>query len=372
MKNILASLNCSFLVAILLGAVMFTSCSKVNVQKLLEEGKAAFYKADYVEAKNAFVKCADEGNSQGQFWLAFTTIRTGGHYSDTDTLAMAKEEVDKYIYDLYKKSADQNDGDGYYGLYTCYMQGINVVKDETKAAEYLDKAVELNSAEAKADRGNQLVQKGGAENIQKGIVMIKESAEVCPTGKAVLGACYMDGTGVEADVNKGLELLKGAAKQNSLWANTVLARIYYFGIKKIPANPEKAFEYALKGMNDGVIHYILSQCYYNGKGTKKDVARAAYQAQRSAECGYVLGQSWWAAFCASGYGTQAEAFDWYMKAANQGDRFSICAVGEYLLKGTAGKTDYAKAKKYLQKAASMGSTEAQELLQTYAWALSDY
>ena len=59
-----------------------------------------------------------------------------------------------------------------------------------------------------------------------------------------------------------------------------------------------------------------------------------------------------------------------MKAAEQGDAYSIAAVGRCYLTGSAGKIDFAMAKKYLQKAASMGVKTAQDLLSEYSLLLS--
>ncbi len=366
--------NITKVFAMLLCVAAFAACSSPDIPKLLEQGKTAFYKANYSEARKAFKTCADEGDSQGQFWLAYTTSYTQGHYSDTDTLSMSKEEMDKYVYDLFKKSADQNDGDGYYGLVSCYMNGIGVKKDNKKWIEYLDKSVELGSAWGKANKGLLLIQQGGKENIKKGIELIKESAESGNYyGKYSLGACYIDGKGVETDIDKGMGLLRESAKHGIRSAYTSLAQIYYFGtVKGIKENHAEAFKYAEQGANSAITYYILSQCYYNGEGTAKNESRAAFHAKQSALLGFVPGETWWAAFCASGYGTQEEAFNWYKKAADQGDILAMAQVGKYALMGTAGKTDYAMAKRYLQKAASMGSTEASELLSTYSYLLSGY
>jgi TPR repeat protein len=375
MRTLFTTAKQRSLVALLLCTILFIGCSKkVDVPKLLGEGKAAFYKEDYRKATEAFKACADADDSQGQYWLAYTTMWTKGENStETDSTAMSKEERDKYIYDLFKKSADQNDGDGYYGLAMCYNTGTGVAKDETKYNEYLDKSVELNSAVGKAAKGTSLVQKGGAENIQKGIALLKESAEAgCYEGKTYLGAYYLDGTGVEKDVDKGLGLVREGAEHNSRTAHSILARLYFAGTYGVSQDYTKAFQHALKGQADGTTCYILSLCYANGVGTKEDEKIAATYARESAKCGFAAGQSLWAGFCASGYGTQEEALNWFMKAADQDYVYAIYAVGEYLLKGTAGKTDWAMAKRYLKKAAAMGSEEAQNLLSTYGSLLSYY
>ncbi len=383
MKAIYSTAKYYCINALLLCVISFAGCtqpksagdtlSKSDIPKLLEQGKTAYYNADYSKAKDAFKKCADEGNPQGQYWLGYTTMKAEGHYSDTDTLTMSKEEVNKYIYDLYKKSADQNDGDGFFGLAVCYANGVGVTNDMGKYHEYLDKSVELNSAFGKAYKGMAIIGKGGAENIQKGLALIKESAEAGNyIGKTKLAACYIDGVGVNKNSNKALELLCECAKHNTREANTLLAYLYFFGATDIQENKAKAFKYAQKGQADGITFYILSSCHYNGYGTEKNEGRAAAYAHMSAKCGYALGESWWASFCEDGYGTLEEAFDWYMKAADQDIVFATYAVGEFLLKGKAGRTDYATAKRYLQKAASMGSKEAQELLDTYQFELYNY
>lgn len=235
------------MIALLLCVVVFSGCSKPDIPKLLEQGKMAYYKANYAEAKNAFKECADAGDSQGQYWLAKTTLASNGHYSDIDTLAMSKEEIYKYCYDLFKKSADQNDGDGYYGLAICFLSGRGVAQNNDKYIEYLDKSAERNSAVGKAYKGQCLCQKGDKENIAKGIALIKESADSGdPDGKYILGVYYTNGVGIEKDMNKGMKLIQESASQNNFAANTTLAVIYFDGIGGIKADHAKAFKYAKK------------------------------------------------------------------------------------------------------------------------------
>lgn len=358
------------IIAMQLCVVAVSGCSKPDIPKLLEQGKAAYYKANYVEAKNAFKECADAGDSQGQFWLAYTTIKSNGHYSDTDTLAMSEEEANRYCYDLFEKSANQNDGDGYYGLEMCFANGYGVVPNNSKDIEYLDKSVELNSSFGKAWKGQDLIQKG---HIRKGITLIEESADSGNyDGKFLLGISYLYGVGVEKNINKGLELLKESANQNNCDANSALAKLYFTGFENIKENRAEAFKYAKRGADEGFTNYILSICYFEGDGTEYNKKLSIACARKSANYGFAQGQCWWAAICEQGYGPKEEAFGWYKKAADQGEKNAMAKVGEYLLTGKAGKTDYAMAKRYLQKAASMGADEAQELLDMFSWELSNY
>ncbi|WP_407402515.1 tetratricopeptide repeat protein [Sodaliphilus sp.] len=357
------------LLAVLFSALVLASCS-TDIPHELEMGKNAFYNNNDVMAKNKFKKCADMGDSQGQFWLGYITLLLGGHYSETDSLAMTEEERGKYIFDLFQKSASQGDGDGCWGLYNCYMGGIGVVKDEKKAADYLDKSVELNSSWGYVDKGYELIHKN---QVEEGLKLIKKSADAQNyRGICVLGSCYYAGVGVEKDVNKGIELLTESAEHRDVRANSALASLYFSGTDNIEPDYNKAFKYAQKGNYDGKTEYILAQCYIFGHGVEKNIDRGAYHARCSAELGFVLGQSLWASCCVDGYGTMQDAVKYYQMAAEQGDIIATTRLGKIYLNGTAGEINYTKAKKYLRKAASQGNEEAKELLERNYYLLNYY
>lgn len=56
-------------------------------------------------------------------------------------------------FQYYKKSADRNNADGYYGLYKCYLNGIGQTADAAQAAACLEKAYENGSRLAARDIG---------------------------------------------------------------------------------------------------------------------------------------------------------------------------------------------------------------------------
>ncbi|MCF0158671.1 MAG: sel1 repeat family protein [Veillonella sp.] len=350
-------------------ALLLANCS-VDVPALMEEGKNAFYNGNYVEAKEAFKKCADEGDSQGQFWLGYLTLLVNGHYSETDTLVMSRDGVISYCYDLFKKSADQNDGDGYVGKYIVYSTDIGDWKDKTKAIEALDKAVELNSYYGIAEKGLCLVKGNGYEqNIDEGVKLIKQSADNGnDAGITYLGTLYVLGNGVSKDINKGIELLKNGANHGNRSANDVLANLYFWGIEgEVSADESKAYKYAMNGSaNNGNTALVLGFCYEYGKGVAQDDPMAAVYFRRSALAGLPGGQYMWGMYCEKGYGSKQEALDNFLLAANQGHPTSMYKVGQYYLLGITGESDYAKARLYLQGAAQQGVEEAKDMLKTYA------
>lgn len=353
-------------------SLIFASCSK-DTAELLEEGKTAFYAAEYVKAKNAFLECSNRGDSQGQFWLAVLTNQVNGHYSETDTLKMSEDEIQKYTFDLYKKSAEQNDGDGYYGLFTCYLHGKGVVANMKEAQKCLDKSVELNSYWGYATKGRVLVTgELGEKDVNKGIEYIKKSADAKNyLGITTLGEFLVAGLGIEKDVNRGMNLLKEASEHNMVIANDVLARAYFYGDCG-ERNSSLAFNYAKNGTNIDATIYILAVCYYYGEGVEQNSNLGVKLARMASRTDYAPAIRFWGDICEDGYGTKIEAFEYYMKAAELGNTYATAKVGEYLLLGTIGKTDYSLAKKCLMKAASEGSDNAQKLLSTYSGFLQYY
>lgn len=355
-------------------SIFCVSCSK-DTATLLEEGKVAFYSKEYVKAKNAFLECANRGDSQGQFWLALLTNQVHGHYSDTDTLDMSIDDMYKYVFDLYKKSAGQNDGDGYYGLYSCYLLGRGVEENTQEAIKYLDKSVELGSSWGYAVKGRALVTGDfGVTDVTKGMEYLKKSVKAENyLGISFLGELYVAGIAVKVDVDKGLELLEEGANHGETVANDALAQLYRFGLGMVEQDRSLAFKYAKEGSYGNAIStFIVAEGYYYGDVVEQNRDLGIKLAYRAAQSDYDNAKSFWAEICEDGYGTKMEAFEYFMKAAELGHVYATAKVGEYLLKGTAGKTDYSLAKKYLMKAASEGSEDAQKLLSTYSGILEYY
>lgn len=267
-------------------SLCFVSCSQSNdYSSLIEEGKTAFYDKDYVKARKAFSKCAKAGDSQGQFWLAYLTLSVRGKFSDTDTLHMSEDQRNKYVFDLMEKSANQNDADGYYGLFLCYYGGIGVAKDEKKALELLDKSVELQSSWGYATQGSELVKDTtNTQNVKKGIELLQKSvAAKNYEGIMSLAVCYIYGIGVPEDINKGMEMLQDAAKHNNHRANDLLARLYFMGYKSIHRMNKKHSNMP-RMVPWTLLHVIFSPVITFQTATRQMVQHARKQVQKEVSC----------------------------------------------------------------------------------------
>lgn len=157
-------------------------------------------------------------------------------------------------------------------------------------------------------------------------------------GYLVLGSLYLNGWGIEKDVNKALENYKMAAALGDETAMNQIGFIY-MGNEGIDENPEQSFYWFNEASkkNSAVGMYNLGYCYKNGYGTETDIEQAAECFKKAAELGYVD---------------------------------AMCDLGEYYQENLV---DFNKAKMWYLKAAELGNAEAQNKLGVlYADIENDY
>ena len=101
-----------------------------------------------------------------------------------------------------------------------------------------------------------------------------------------LGKFYRDGTGVEKDIDKAIELLTKAANLGCKGAITDIAWIYRYG-KGVKINGEEAVKWYRVGVEKGYDDYLLelAQIYLDGTIVEKNIETAIHYYKRAAEKG---------------------------------------------------------------------------------------
>lgn len=147
-------------------------------------------------------------------------------------------------------------------------------------------------------------------------------------GYAVLGALYLNGWGVERNIELALENYKMAAALGDEGAMNQIGFIF-FGNDAIDANPEQAFywfnEAAQKGSDVGMNN--LAYCYQHGIGVKQDEEIAAEWYKKAAELGYVDAMYELGAYYQNVLIDSDKAKMWYQKAAELGHAEAINCLG---------------------------------------------
>lgn len=134
---------------------------------------------------------------------------------------------------------------------------------------------------------------------------------------------YKNGTGVEKDIDKALELYRKAADKGCTGAMTDLAEIYRYG-DNVEKDGDKAIEWYQKAADKDELCAImaLAKIFSEGKIVAKDMDKAIHYYKLAAEkdCSsapYELGQLY-----ENGDGVEQntpKAIYWYRKAANKGN-----------------------------------------------------
>ena len=163
-----------------------------------KEGQKAYGRGDVTRAMTLLRKPADAGNAKAQALLAEILDRS---------------EFNEEAFDYYRKSAEQGDADGEYGLAGMYASGEGVKKDPQEALKWFMKAADQGHAQAlKVVAGAYIFGDLGlddaARNSDQAAKWIKRAADVdfVPAVETLAKAYRSGGNGIEAD-----------AKQAEVW-----------------------------------------------------------------------------------------------------------------------------------------------------------
>lgn len=165
------------------------------------------------------------------------------------------------------------------------------------------------------------------KNYQKAFQSFSTAAKLGHTdSQNKLGELYLNGIGVEQDVQKAIELFKETAEQNSFWGIYNLGVIYASG-KGVKQSYKEAHALFLKSANLGYrkAQFNLGVMYYNGMGIDKN---------------------------------EVTAFKWFKKAADKDVPEAMYIIGKAHESGEGLPRDIYKAKEYYKKAAILGHQDA--------------
>lgn len=159
-----------------------------------------------------------------------------------------------------------------------------------------------------------------------------------------------------------------AAEQNNEMAQTFLG-VYY---EMFCEDYKEAMKWFLKAgeQGNGEAFYTVGDFYAEGKGVKKDINRAFYYYERSAECGYSNGMNMMAlAFLYGGieeYVVERDVYkavDYFKVSAELGNVAGQRWLGICYLEGIGIEQNRNEAIKWLNKATEQGDEESKNILE---------
>ncbi len=169
---------------------------------------------------------------------------------------------------------------------SCYKNGIGTKRNQKDALRFYTMAAEKGSAEGMRETGKMYV---AMMQPQYSISWFERAIEANGDieAKYYYGKLYMDGKGVEKDVQKGVHYLTMAALNGMAAAQFEMGNAYSKG-EGVTQNSEKAFDYYRKAAEQGNrgAMWNVACCYKNGEGVKADYYHALHWYMTAAPNGY--------------------------------------------------------------------------------------
>ena len=182
-----------------------------------------------------------------------------------------------------------------------------------------------------------------------------------------LGKAYAEGEIVEQDYKKSLYWFNEAVKNGDVMAIGCLGVMYELG-RGVEADINKAIEYYQRASyeNDPTGTYNMGLCYFYGKGiVKENKRRAINYIIEVAEAGFVEAMKFLITFY-SEHSNFEKSFYWLEQVALTGDDDCQLRVGRCYEKGTSFVEQYKeKAFEWYLKAAEQGNEQAMERVNVY-------
>ena len=181
--------------------------------------------------------------------------------------------------DLLKRAAKHGDGSAYYFLGNLYYNGEYVQKDDKKAFENWEKAVELRDPAGGSNLAFAYIEGIGCEkDVEKAINIYKQAVEN-GSGFSANKLAFYFGTGSNG-VKKDKELAKyylfKAAELGDDWGCFNLGKHYYFGSDLVEQNYSQAFVYVKQAADMGLVDAckMIAYFYEEGIGCDKNPVKA--------------------------------------------------------------------------------------------------
>jgi TPR repeat protein len=200
-----------------------------NVQALALVGRLYRFGHGVARDPAEAIKWFNQGAAQGD---ALAELNLGLLYEAEGNVAEARK--------FFHRAAEQGDPEAMLKLHDIYEKGVGVKKDRITADRWLLQSAETGNARAQtalayhhrypsSDSGNRVGDEPAS--MAEAVKWYQRAAEQgWSPAQYNLAECYLEGTGVELDEVRGLELMRAAADDGHWAATVALASLYARGI----------------------------------------------------------------------------------------------------------------------------------------------
>lgn len=319
----------------------------------------------YDEAMSLFISAEEDGN-------VYALAHIGIMYLFGEGCIVDKLKAFEYFEKGYKQGCPL--ATAWYSR--CYKYGYGVYKNEEYATKVykenegsLKKLCIAGDAGALFFLGNDMIlgieravsEDEGFKLLEK--AMLKGDVH----SSTVLAECYINGWGVDENINKAIDLLMKFPNPCSPRYNFLLGKVYYYGAG-IDKDYSKAFRYfeIAANRNMSKAKDYLGECYRYGYGVEKDLCKAVRWYKDAVDNGRIANSAISLAFMyKNGEGVvkdKKKSINYFMIAAEEGNVQAQRIVSREYILGEVLKRDYELARLWLEKAANTGDAKSQTML----------
>lgn len=181
-----------------------------------------------------------------------------------------------------------------------------------------------------------------------------------------LGARYIDGKGVEKNVEKGLQLYEQAAAKGLPIAYRNLAFAYWIG-ELVAQDRKLAVDYAREAAERGNVpaQYLMGVAYTGGDGIEQSFAKAIFWLRIAARGNHSGAMNSLGIRYANGEGVDKDmtmAAEWYQKATDAGSVYAASNLAYLYWEGNGVEQNLDRAEELFEIAANAGNEIAKEAL----------
>lgn len=308
--------------------------------------------ADMKEAVKWYTMAAEKGNVGAMVALGFC-------YMDGEGVATDR----KVGYDWFVRAADKKDKLAMRYLGDYFAQA-DMGDDCAKAVKWYVKAVEAGDT-ASLRAAGAIAMKGDCPGLNTEEIaawMRLRAAKSFPYACFFMGGFYIEGIGVEKNLDKGMEMLikdhetGQYAEDERNFSTNNLFTLYNSGELSLTQKARllRWFEQTADKDNDDEMMAVIANAYINKEQASGNDYRAGLDwAVKSSEKGNPGGCFWVAFIYYKGLGdikqNDQKAFSWMLKAAKMGDKDAMKMVSTFYEYGTGTQPDRVAAAQWLKK-----------------------
>jgi TPR repeat protein/S1-C subfamily serine protease len=220
-------------------------------------------------------------------------------------------------------------------------------------------------ARADFEKGNKAFQRGDYQTALSELLPLAKQGD--PKSQHILAEMYADGLGVDQDYAAALKWNKLSAEQDYAPAMADLGDLYYYG-NGVHEDQAEALKWYQKGAEKGdpAAEYAYGLLFHDGSaGLKQDFGTAFNWFLRAAAQGDAEAINMVGYMHDAGEGMPEdpkEAYHWYRKAAEKGYDISEYNLGVMFQSGRGVDKDPAEAARWYRKAADQGDADSEAAL----------